>query len=161
MHRSASTRNVTLVVLCIVMIAAGGALSVQPWSGVAQDERNHRITVEVVFLSTEAALVRGDACGYLQLGDIGPHSEQLLVRDAAGVIVGTVDLLDIFNPTVFPAPDEAQPGTIDSDGNCVITSTLSVTDSAFYTFTIEGRYDWTVSRDQLDSRDWSMRVAFF
>jgi hypothetical protein len=114
----------------------------------------------VVFLPTEVALARGDACSYFQLGEDFPHSEQVIVRDAAGVIVGTVDLLDIFNPMVMPAPDEAQPGIIDSDGHCVVTSTITVPDSTFYTFTIEGGYDWTISRDQLDSRDWSMQVKF-
>ncbi len=42
-----------------------------------------------------------------------------------------------------------------------MTSTVSVPDFTFYTFTVEGRYDWTVSRSTLERRDWSMRVEFF
>jgi len=128
-----------------------------PGSAATQGQRS--VTVEVTFPTTAGESV-GEQCGYLVREGVSPQSRQVIVRDAAGVIVGTVDLLDVFNPVVQPAPENALPGTVNDEDLCVVTSTVSVLDSPFYTFTIEGLYDWTVSRTTLEQRDWSMRVRF-
>jgi len=161
MNRSTSTRIVALVVLALVVLI-GGCLALLatfgPGPAATQGERS--VTVEVMFPTTAGEAV-GEKCGYSVLGGVSPQSRQVIVRDAAGVIVGTVDLLDVFNPVVQPAPENALPGIVNDEDLCVVTSTVSVLVSPFYTFTIEGLYDWTVSRDSLEQRDWSMRVEFF
>ncbi len=162
MHRSASTRNIAILAVCLVELIAGYLVFLADFRAkpaVAQEER--AVTVEVAFRPTSEESV-GERCGYLDvLTDVWPHSKQVIVRDAAGVIIGTVDLLDVFNPVVVPAPEEALPGIVNDEELCVVTSTVPVPDSVFYTFTIEDHYDWTVSRSTLERRDWSMRVEFF
>lgn len=65
MHRP-TRAGVALVALVLVVIA--GALAVRPWPGVAQEDRS--IDVEVAFLPNDETAVRGDPCGYLNLGEL-------------------------------------------------------------------------------------------
>lgn len=145
----------------VLVVIAGFLAGTQPWQATrAQEEQT--ITVEVEFEPTSANLSPGDPCGYLDIQTtIWPHSKQVVVTDAAGVIVATVDLLDIFNPAVLPAPEEAQAGTVNDHDFCVVSKTISVSYSPFYTFAIDGTYRWTVSRADLEERNWMMRVTFY
>lgn len=160
-------KRLVVLVGVLVVFASGYVLANQTGSSraLAQDDRT--LAVKVMFRPTDyqgqrIELSEGGVCNYSDVTtEVWPHSKQAVVSDAAGVIVGTVDLLDVFNPVVLPAPDEAQPGTVNDELVCVVNKTLSVADSAFYTFTIDGSYRWTVSREDLADRDWSMLVEFY
>lgn len=163
-------KRLAVLVGLLVVFASGYALATQagPSGASAQDDRT--IAVQVKFRPTDYMgqeidridRSEGDVCGYTDVtSDMSPRSKQVVVSDATGTIVGTVDLLDVFNPVVLPAPDDAQPGTVDDELLCVVNKTLSVGDSAFYTFTIDRSYRWTVSSEELADRDWSMLVEFY
>lgn len=107
-------------------------------------DENRSIAVRVTS-GTYRSSVEGEACGF---------NTQVLVTDAGGDIIGTVDLVDIS--TIY-LPEPVYPGSI-TDGACVVEQTIDVDDSGFYTFIIRDFYEWTVSAEDLDQRDWTMTI---
>jgi hypothetical protein len=154
-------KSIGAVVVIVIVLLAGAYLYrpvyITPGEVEAQDAQV--IDVEVTFRPTGSEVEQGDACGYESIFDGGtwPHSRQVVVTDAAGVVVGTVDLLDIFDLSVSEA---AKPGIVDGSGYCVVEGTVSAAPSTYYTFEIEGAYRWTVSSQELQGRDWTMPIIF-
>lgn len=101
----------------------------------------------------------GSACGLDEAlsAEIHPRTRQVVVTDATGVIVGKVDLYNALS-TDLPT-DEDRPGKVES-GMCFVRSTIEIPDSDFYTFTIRGEFEWTMSRAELEERGWEMPVYF-
>jgi hypothetical protein len=87
-------------------------------------------------------------------GEMCETPGQVIIRDAAGIIVGTVDLIDIT--TVF---DEAPVSyLVVQDGLCAFTQDVELPASDFYTFTIQNLYEWTISADDLAGNDWTFTI---
>lgn len=134
-------------IVVVALMALGGiAFSASFAVGGADAQDNRTITVDVTSgVFSDSA--EGEACGF---------GTQLIVTDASGDIVGTVDLVDIT--TAYTAPGPTYHGTI-SGNLCVVSGSIDVTDSAYYTFTIRDMYEWTISAADLESNDWTMTVA--
>lgn len=154
-------KRALLSAVAVVLVLSGVVTS-----ATAQDMETYSITIEVTFNTPNAgAWSPGDPCGYdlLTMGFAGPWppTKQVIITHAGGVIVGTVDLM---GPDAASTPIEdwasLQPGTFNDDGYCVVTETLDVTPSPFYTFEIDGLYQWTISADDLEARDWTMQIVF-
>jgi hypothetical protein len=94
-----------------------------------------------------------------------PHSIAWSGRWGSRFLFGTrairssalCDLADIFDLT---QSHSTRPGVTVENGLCKVIQAVTVPDSAFYTFTVEGDYTWTVSRDELSGRNWLMNVVF-
>ena len=140
-----------------VLLVSVAGISLLLGSGPAEAQGERSVTVEVS-IGQPGTAADGTACGYSDLiGErVDPPSAQVVITDATGTIVGTVDLLDIFDLTVSEA---AKPGTV-QQGLCVVTANVELPDSGFYTFTIDGEYRWTVSRSDLEARSWIMPILF-
>lgn len=154
-------KRVLIGVLVFGLVAVIGAFTLYGATAVAEEGRH--MTVEVTFRTPDdmdEKAVEGDSCGFV-LPPVGstdwPLGKQVLIRDASGTIVGTVDLADVFDLT---QSKDTRPGKVASNGFCVVTETVEVMDSPFYTFTVDGQYNWTMSREDLKSRDWTMPVLF-
>lgn len=149
---------VAIVGAAVVLVLAVAMLS--PWNvGLAAQDAQH-IELEVTFRTVLDDNSEGQGCGLLLnpfTSTEWPLGRQVLVRDHAGDIVGTVDLADVFDTT---QSRDAQPGIIDDRGYCVVAKAIEVADSSFYTFTIDGIYQWTIEREQLESMDWMMPIFF-
>lgn len=135
-----------LVVIAFLSVVALGTVAL-PASLAVRDagaQQDRTITVEVKS-GARGSAAEGSSCGF---------NAQVIVTDAAGDIVGTVDLVDAS--TIY-LPEPRYPGTI-TDGSCVVSGNIDVADSGFYTFTIRDLYTWTVSADDLASDDWTMTI---
>ncbi len=125
-------RVVWAVVAAIVVIGTVGLW--QPWdAATARQERMIDVRVAIGIGSAPFGFVEVD----------GPRPfRQLIITDATGAIVGAVDL---------------QVGTI-VDGDCVIESAVTTTETAFYTFVIDEKYRHTISSEALGSQGWHYDV---
>lgn len=117
-----------LVVLAGVTVAIDGTAD-------AQDGRT--ATVSVAFSPGDRE--DGESCG---------TRSQVIVTDAAGVIVGK---LDLAHPDHSVRGDAPMPGTV-ADGLCRVSGDIALPDSAYYTFAVEGHYQWTFSAPEMDDR---------
>lgn len=155
------TRRNAMVIGMVLGMAAGW-LAYVAWLAepAATADADRTITVDTRFVGPGQPDGEGASCGYTKPvfdPDGWPLGKQVVIADADGAIVGTVDLLDVFDMQVS---DAALPGTIDGDGMCRVEASVDVPDSAFYTFTVDGDYAWTISADDLAARDWVMDVLF-
>lgn len=134
--------SLTFVALVMVFAVVFGALEgIRP---AGADER--AVTVEAGFSPPDNA-EDGDACGM---------RGQVIVRDAAGVIVGKVDLAD---RTASVRGDAPKPGTVE-DRLCWVKADIELPDSPYYTFTVRDHYEWTWSATELDESGNVVRFAW-
>lgn len=134
--------------------------------GVAAQGETYTIDVEVVFRSPLVdEPIEGDPCGYdlltLMYEGPWPPAAQVVVTHAGGVVVGTIDLMGI-GAEMASSEDyhSLKPGTFDDNGFCRVAQSIEVTPSPFYTFTVDGHYEWTVSTEMLKALDWHWQVVF-
>lgn len=162
--------NVALSVMLMI-----GVVLIIGSSQEAAAETHQAIAIEITFLDrqgNDGKLAEGLPCGYVLspipnglMGDVSsewPLGKQLIVRDAADHIIGTVDLTNVFEPSVLEGTQSRvhQPGVINERGACVVTGDVAVPESPFYTFEIDGIYIWTMQRDALEAQGWEMPIFF-
>jgi hypothetical protein len=129
-------RVVWSVVACLVLMG-GMATLIRPWGNVgAQDDRTVTVTV---YAMASGDVDEGSAC--LPDGVVTPW-RQVIVTDAAGVIVGYVDI----QQGGYIALENGEPA-------CAIIADLLLDGSPFYTVAIDGTYRRTVSGTLLDEVD--------
>jgi len=117
------------------------------------DDRGLQVTVDFDYSGDE-----GNRCGFFGKGGelAYPDAAQVLISDADGTMVGTLDLRDGLDADYT---DDGLPGVVTGEF-CRVEADISVPDSAFYTFTILGHYEWTLSRANLEAREWAVPIVF-
>lgn len=125
--------------LCIgLVLTITGVLALQPWQGVVA-EGEHTISIRVYTLTSGGA--NGDQCFPWGLVDQTLEElpfRQMIVTNHQGEIVGVMDL------------EVGHFDTFDNDQqSCSIEADIQIEDAPFYTFTVEGKYRRTVSREVL------------
>lgn len=133
------TRGIGIVGI-VALVVATYVVAAQPWRQ-ATAQGGREVTVEASTLIYEGAA--GEECAPWGIIDtsleVQPY-RQVIVTDAAGTIVGVVDL---------------QVGTVTADDGgqrtCTVSQVISLPDAAFYTFSVEGKYRRTVNGASLES----------
>lgn len=140
---------VTVVGVLIVTAVYAEVLGAPGFTG-APARDTHVLTIQVFLPSDTAPGEAGSPC--LPAGDITAQHPadahpQLLVTDERQRTIKVVDLAA---------------GTFERQADrlgCRTDAEISIIDSGFSTFTIEGTYRRTMARETLDDRDWSIAIA--
>lgn len=147
------------------LLAVVFLVALLPSLGTAQAQTS-TIEVEVLFRAPLVENpVEGEPCGYdllsIDYGGLWPPAAQVVITHAGGVVVGVIDLMDMSEPTTAADEwDRIKPGTFTDTGHCRVEQSIEVTASPFYTFTVAGHYEWTVSAETLERLDWHWQVVF-
>lgn len=134
-----------LVVIAACSLLAVGIVSTQMQDATAQDQ--HTVHVEAYTLTYDDA-PDGSECMPWGIVDDTLEVEpfrQLVVTDHSGVVVGVLDL----QIGKYRTGDNGQQ-------SCVFASDMRIDDAPFYTFTVDGKYRRTVSRESLTDMDWEI-----